>query len=56
MKENEERRSAFFDNTKLLNQSGGNTDWNRIMELYGRMKVESAINQEISMFDDFLEI
>lgn len=38
VEENEERRFAFFDNIKLLNQPEGNADWNKIVELYGRMK------------------
>lgn len=40
IEENEERRSAFLDNIKLLNQPEENTDWNKIAELYGRMKAE----------------
>lgn len=28
----------FFDGIKLLNRPGENTNWNRIMELYDRMK------------------
>ncbi len=38
--ENEERRSEFFDNIQLLKKPEENTDWNKIVELYGRMKAE----------------
>ncbi len=40
IEKNKERRSAFLDNIKLLNQPEENTDWNKIVELYGRMKTE----------------
>ena len=43
VEENEERRSAFFHNIKFLNQPGGNTAWNEMMELYGRMKAELSV-------------
>lgn len=40
VEENEERRSEFFDNVKFLNHPQGNTSWDRIIELYGRMKAD----------------
>lgn len=43
VKEHEERRSGFFDSIKLLNRPGEETNWNRIMELYDRMKAIIAL-------------
>lgn len=40
VEENKERRLDFLDSIQLLNQPGGNTDWNKIVELYDRMKAE----------------
>lgn len=40
MEENRERKSAFWGNIKFLNQPEENTDWNKIVELYDRMKAD----------------
>lgn len=40
IKENKERKSDFFDNIKFLTYPVENTNWDRIKELYDRMKTE----------------
>ena len=47
VEENEERRSNFLDNIKFLNHPQGNTDWDSIIELYGRMQqIVRTYNEE----------
>lgn len=40
VEENRERKSAFWGNIMLLSQPEENTDWNKIVELYDRMKAD----------------
>ncbi|MCM1499356.1 MAG: DUF5984 family protein [Clostridium sp.] len=40
VEENKERRLSFLDSMQLLNQPGGNTEWNKIVKLYDKMKAE----------------
>ncbi len=47
VEENEERRSEFFDNIRFLDHPEENADWDRIIELYGRMQqVVRTYNEE----------